>query len=168
MARNPFTRGLRRPGKTPATVGLVAAPPPDPAQKSPAEIRERAENDLETFGIPELEGLEARIARRIETLRSENEAETLETILKLAEQAGLSREELIVKLGGYLDEPGALFARRQKYRHPETGESWGGIGRKPNWVKRFEAGGGRLEDLAQAARDVPRERSDATAPGDRT
>ncbi|WP_191577260.1 H-NS family nucleoid-associated regulatory protein [Achromobacter insolitus] len=63
-----------------------------------------------------------------------------------AEAARLRREELrdIVvnmrrKIKEYGISPDTLFgpdlSDLVKYRHPETGQTWNGVGRPPNWIK---------------------------------
>lgn len=103
--------------------------------------------EVHEFGLPALLELREQITARIEALKAEKEAETLETIRKLAAESGLSIRELIGKLGGNAFRNASGDSRTPKYRDPETGATWGGIGRKPNWVKAFEAQGGRLADI---------------------
>lgn len=64
-------------------------------------------------------------------------------IEEVAKKHGLTKGDLRAHYGG----GGPKRQGAVKYRHPETGEGWKGVGRKPNWVVNFESGGGDLEKL---------------------
>ena len=59
------------------------------------------------------------------------------TVADIAGKAAPSAEEIKVAAKKVAD----------KYRHPETGESWTGRGLKPKWVTAHIEAGGSLEEL---------------------
>ncbi len=99
---------------------------------------------LEGYSSAELGAFRDRVTEAIASKREEEKRELLEEIEKLAEQRGLSLEEVIgvrVKKGRAKATP--------KYRNPkDAAQTWSGRGKNPAWVKEALAAGQDLEDLA--------------------
>ncbi len=99
---------------------------------------------LEGYSSAEHGEFRDRVTEAIASKREEEKRELLEEIERLAEQRGLSLEEVIgvrVKKGRAKATP--------KYRNPKDAEqTWSGRGKHPAWVKEALAGGQELEDLA--------------------
>lgn len=85
--------------------------------------------------IEELKKQQQKIAAEIAKLKNKR-ATVLREIAKKMEDAGIGIDELKSFLGN-----------RQKYRNPETGESWSGRGRKPLWIDKALKAGKKLEDF---------------------
>ena len=101
--------------------------------------------DIEGLGLLELKGLQQKVKKRIEVVERRERRRAEKELNRRRAELGITRAEAV-----------ALFANKTgvdlekstvKYRNPESGQEWGGSGRKPNWVKSFEAGGGDLDDL---------------------
>ena len=104
---------------------------------------------LEGYSSAELGAFRDRVTEAIASKREEEKRELLEEIEKLAEQRGLSLEEVI----GVRVKKGRVKKGRAKatpkYRNPKDAEqTWSGRGKHPAWVKEALAAGQELEDLA--------------------
>lgn len=93
-----------------------------------------------------------RLLKAVEEQLAETEARERETALAeiaaLAAKRGLSPEDIRGHFGRKRGETKRSVQNPVRYRHPQTGETWTGVGRKANWVKDFEAKGGNLADVA--------------------
>ena len=66
---------------------------------------------------------------------------------EVAARYGLSLDEIA---SGISSGSSAAKTKRQvppKFRHPETGQTWTGRGRRPKWIEAWEEAGGSIEDL---------------------
>lgn len=101
--------------------------------------------DLGQLSLGELQRLEREVPKQIERVERERRRVAFEAVEKTAAEMGLSKADLRAKFGG------AGKAKDAKpetgYRHPETGQTWAGIGRRPRWVNEFEAQGGDLASI---------------------
>lgn len=93
-----------------------------------------------------------RILKAVQDQLAETETRERETALAemeaLAAKRGLSPEEVRGHFARKRGETKRSVQNPVRYRHPKTGETWTGVGRKANWVKDFEANGGNLADVA--------------------
>ncbi len=112
-------------------------------------VRLSAPAEIDRLDLGALRELREAVDQRIEVLQAERRSRGLAAIEATAAEHGLTRADLESHFGARGRRPGA-DPSGPKYRHPKTGETWGGIGRKPNWIKAFEATGGRLEEIAVA------------------
>ncbi|MDK2123083.1 H-NS histone family protein [Parachitinimonas caeni] len=102
--------------------------------------------DLSALSIPELTQLEkdvqAEIVRRKDTERSR----ALQDLQQLAADRGFTISELLGQ-----EQPKKakkLIVVRPQYRNPDdANQTWTGRGRKPQWVLRWEAKGGTLDQV---------------------
>ncbi|MFM0047343.1 H-NS histone family protein [Paraburkholderia sediminicola] len=70
------------------------------------------------------------LEKRIEEARQVEAAAALEDVRKIVTAFGFSPEEIFGKR-----RKGAGQATAAKYRNPETGDTWSGRGRPPQWMK---------------------------------
>lgn len=87
--------------------------------------------------------IEAELVARAEFKRKQ----VIESIIAAANEADLSRDEIIKALGG----KGKATTRKVavKYRDPSNPDNtWSGRGRKPLWVVAYLENGGSIESLA--------------------
>lgn len=84
---------------------------------------------------------------RIEQLQREQKATVIKELNGLMREYGVTFEEL--QAGG--TKP-VKEKKPAKYRHPESGKTWSGLGKRPQWVHDALAAGKTLADFAiQAA-----------------
>lgn len=107
----------------------------------------------------EREALHAIIAERDKELR----AEALNEVRELVGKWSFTEKEIRSKLA----EP--RTALEPKYRDPETGETWPGRGRTPDWLKRKIEAGAKQEDFliakAEDKSEAPAADEAPAAPG---
>lgn len=97
--------------------------------------------------------LEVELRRREELRRTA----TKDRILQLADESGLSKDELVALLQGgrgsrgSRGKPGKQGKQGKvapKYRDPQTGQTWSGRGRSPVWMRQALEAGKSKEDFA--------------------
>lgn len=103
--------------------------------------------ELETVETVRAQLIEAE--KRVEELRARLKHLATEEIRRVMRGASIRPEEI----GQLLAEPPRRARRKGNdehaaYRHPETGQTWSGRGRRPEWVKQHLENGGDLRDLA--------------------
>lgn len=89
-------------------------------------------NDIDLGGLSrsELKQLQKRIDRQLEKLEKADRKAALDAAEAAAREAGYSLGEL---MGG---APSSVKTKTPaKYRDPETGKTWSGRGRRPDWIK---------------------------------
>lgn len=109
--------------------------------------------DFESMSIPEIKALieeaEAAILRR--RLRAQSELRA--RLAAEAAELGFSLEDVLKEFADA--KPLERGVKGTEYRNPEDpSKVWRGEGKKPRWVKEYEAGGGLLSDLAQKPSDT--------------
>jgi len=115
-------------------------------------MAQKTELDISNLSLDDLKTLRPKIDERIAELEAKKREEILTKMQKLAESIGETPESLVKK-----ERKRQRQAEKGKtedgagYRHPETGETWSGRGRKPKWVTEHLESGGKLEDLAATA-----------------
>lgn len=119
---------------------------------------------LADYSLSQLKQLQTRISKEIEKRESNTKASLLKRLRKLAQEEGISLEDLLgrgteatasaTKRG----RPAAktVSAKKEplaaKYRNPNNLEqSWSGRGRKPGWFEAWVANGGTIAALEHAA-----------------
>lgn len=87
---------------------------------------------LEKMSVKELRDLKSRIDAAIVTRQSRDRAELKMKMQELAEEAGLSLDEV---LGGARRGGRGKGSVAVKYRHPDNSSlTWTGRGRRPKWL----------------------------------
>jgi DNA-binding protein H-NS len=120
---------------------------------------------LEGLTVTDLDEVIAAAERQRETSRESGKRELVEEFRAKAAAMGLSLEELVGGAARTGRTPGRARSARKgapgatpaaapaaRYRNPETGETWSGRGRAPNWLKRAEEQGRGRGDFAVADR----------------
>lgn len=119
--------------------------------------------DLSTLSLSELNKLQTQVSREIARRTQTAKRDLLKEIKKMAEEKGLSLDEVLHEAGG-TEKPATRRrgpGRRKagaakkvggklppKYRHPENAEiQWSGHGRRPQWAIDWLAAGKSLDDL---------------------
>ena len=101
---------------------------------------------LDRLSLSQLRQLEKDVPKEIDRQEREQRRLAFEAVEKRAAEMGLSKSDLRARFGGG-GSNGKAPKPDKLYRHPETGQTWAGRGRRPQWVTRFEEEGGRLESL---------------------
>lgn len=88
-----------------------------------------------------------RLKAEAETLRQQELVDVLANIKRQIQEYGITAAQL-----GFLSD--RLPAKPSKppvavkFRDTETGETWGGVGAKPKWLRNHEAAGRKKEEFA--------------------
>lgn len=106
--------------------------------------------NLTGYNIAELKGLQFDIEKTIKERQQGDVKEAREQILKIAQDLGVSVDELLTgsagKSGKAKGSSGAKVAAQ--YQNPaDKSQQWSGRGRKPQWVLNTIENGGTLKDL---------------------
>lgn len=118
--------------------------------------------DLDELTLSQLKQLHVRISKEIDKRASNTKADLLKRMRKLAEQEGVTLEDLLGVPA--VDAPAKARGPRRrgeaaptppqkaplpfKYRNPDNpAQGWSGRGRKPGWVVAWLANGGALSAL---------------------
>lgn len=90
------------------------------------------DNQLDKMPVKELRDLKARIDSAIAVRQSKDRAELKQKMVALAEEAGLSLDDV---LGGGRRGGRGKGSVAVKYRHPDDSTmTWTGRGRRPKWL----------------------------------
>jgi DNA-binding protein H-NS len=93
------------------------------------------ESQLEKMNVKELRDLRSKIDTAIAARQSKDKAELKQKMQELAEEAGLSLEEVLGS-GGRRGARGGKGSVPVKYRHPDDSSmTWTGRGRRPKWLE---------------------------------
>ncbi len=99
--------------------------------------------DLSGYSIEQLRELKKDIDKEMASRRKENAKRAQQEIKKIAESYGFNLSDL---MGG--QPVRARSKAKAQFQNPsDTTQTWSGRGRKPAWVKEWEAAGKSLEDL---------------------
>jgi DNA-binding protein H-NS len=103
-----------------------------------------AEIDVEQLSLDELKTLRRDIANAIESYESRRRREALKAAEAAAQEKGFSLRQLT----GTAPKANGKAARSPKFRHPDNPElTWGGRGKRPNWLNDELADGRDLEEF---------------------
>ncbi len=100
--------------------------------------------DLSKFNSSELQQLKKDIDKELKRRHKQDVKEAQKELKNVAERYGLTLQDLLGSTGPKAGKPGA----GARYRHPDDpNKGWSGRGRKPAWIKEWEAKGRSLDDL---------------------
>jgi DNA-binding protein H-NS len=87
---------------------------------------------IEALELPYLESLQQLLAEHIAERRIELVAEARAKIARIAQNLGMDPEDILDA-----GRPRKCFAGagKAKYRNPETGKTWSGMGTVPGWIR---------------------------------
>jgi DNA-binding protein H-NS len=107
--------------------------------------------DLSSYNLSELKGLQSDIEKAITERGQQEVKKAREQITAIAQELGLSVEDLLAGSGGKPSRKakgGAGVKVDAQYQNPaDSSQVWSGRGRKPQWVVNTIENGGKLEDL---------------------
>ncbi len=103
--------------------------------------------DLSKYTSAELLQLKKDIDSELSARRKDDAKKAQQELKDVAEKYGFSLNDLV---GGQA-RPAAQTGRAKgpvRFRHPsDSSKTWTGRGRKPGWIKEWEASGRNVEDL---------------------
>lgn len=100
--------------------------------------------DLNTLSTEELLKLQKDLPLLLQQRQAERLSATQAAVLKLIEESGLSRKEVLEPLVRVKRAP----QKFPKYQHPKNPQQvWLGRGKQPNWLRELIASGKKLEDF---------------------
>ncbi|MDN5848365.1 MAG: H-NS histone family protein [Nitrococcus sp.] len=100
--------------------------------------------DLSKYSLEELKLLKNDIDKELESRRKMDAKKAQQELKSVAERYGFTLKELVL---GQTGKPPRSKAPA-RFRHPQDANKvWTGRGRKPVWVKEWEAGGRALDEL---------------------
>jgi len=102
--------------------------------------------DLSKYSSAELRQLKKDIDKELSVRRKEEAKQAQQELKDVAEKYGFNLNELVASQGGKSGRPKG----RVRYRHPDDpSKTWTGRGRKPGWIKEWEATGRPLGQLEE-------------------
>jgi DNA-binding protein H-NS len=103
--------------------------------------------DLSGYNLSELKGLQHDIDREIKNRQQQGLEKAREQILAIAQEAGVSLEELL-SAGDRKLKNGKSQKVQARYQNPgDNNQTWTGRGRQPKWIAEGLANGRSLEDF---------------------
>ena len=122
---------------------------------------------LNSYTLPELKQLNARISRELDKRQAEAKSSLLKRLRQLARDEGVALEDVLGATPVAAPPPSRTPSAAKsanapapvKYRNPnDLKQSWSGRGRRPAWVEAWLANGGTLDALENAAANAARRR----------
>lgn len=103
--------------------------------------------DINSLSINELESLTQKASILIEEKREQNLDEAYSRIVQIAQEAGLTLEELVER-GTKKTVQAAKKPVKPRYQNPDnTNETWTGRGKQPRWLAEKIKAGAKPEDF---------------------
>jgi DNA-binding protein H-NS len=103
--------------------------------------------DLSNYDLSELKGLQLEIEKEIKDRQQQEVKKAREQILAIAQDLGVSVEELLAN-GRAKQKGGSGKKVRAQYRNPaDNSQTWSGRGRQPKWIVDGLAGGKILDEF---------------------
>ncbi len=100
--------------------------------------------DLSRYSASELQQLKKDIDKEIRDRRKQDVKEAQKELKNLADRFGLTVTDLVAGAAG----KGPTSKAPAQYRHPDDPtKGWSGRGRKPAWIKEWEAKGRSIKEL---------------------
>lgn len=104
--------------------------------------------DLSGYNLAELKGLQFDIEKEIKNRQQQDVKKAREQILEIAQNMGISVEELLAKGPGKSKKAGSGAKVNPQYHNPaDNSQTWTGRGRQPKWVVEALGKGKSLDDL---------------------
>ena len=101
--------------------------------------------NIKNLDLKQLQDLHELVGERIEEMKVKAEAEFIAEVQQLADERGLDYGTIVKSMKKTKRKTVAVAA---KYKDPDTGKTWSGMGRKPKWfIEAIEQGGKTKEDL---------------------
>lgn len=106
-----------------------------------------AKVDLSSYNLAELKGLQSDIEKEIKVRQQQDVRQAREKILKIAQEMGVSIEELLATGGGRSRKKSGSIGQARYHNPADPTQTWTGRGRHPRWVSEALAQGKTLDDL---------------------
>eukprot|EP01114_Cavostelium_apophysatum_P000811 TRINITY_DN10716_c0_g1_i1.p1 TRINITY_DN10716_c0_g1~~TRINITY_DN10716_c0_g1_i1.p1 ORF type:complete len:112 (+),score=11.38 TRINITY_DN10716_c0_g1_i1:23-358(+) len=105
--------------------------------------------DLSSYNLSELKGLQHDIEKEIKSRQHQDLQKAREQILAIAQEAGVSVQELLATGDKKLKQGKGTGQKVQaRYQNPENNtQTWTGRGRQPKWIAEGIAGGKSIDDF---------------------
>lgn len=103
--------------------------------------------DLSKYDIGELKNLQAQIEKAIKDRQQDEVKKAREQILSIAQDVGMSLEELLAKNGAKSKGASGKKAQPQYQNPADNSQTWTGRGRQPKWIANGLANGKTLDDF---------------------
>lgn len=101
--------------------------------------------DLSKYDPQQLKQLKKDIDKELNRRRKEDVKEAQKELKNLADRFGITIQDLVA---GAVGTKTGRKATAVRFRHPDDpSKGWSGRGRKPAWIKDWEAKGRSLDDL---------------------
>ena len=103
--------------------------------------------DISGYNLSELKGLQSQVDKEIKDRQQQEVKKAREQILAIAQDLGVSVEELLAN-GGAKPKGNNGKKVQPQYRNPaDDSQTWTGRGHQPKWIIDGLAGGKTLEDF---------------------
>lgn len=100
--------------------------------------------DLSNYSTPELNQLKKDIDKELNKRRRQDVKQAQKELKEVADKYGLAVSDLVPASAGKSGSRSGTI----RFRHPEDpNKGWSGRGRKPAWIKDWEARGRSVEEL---------------------
>jgi len=104
--------------------------------------------DLSSYSRQDLIKLRKQVEHELESRRRIDQRSARQELKDIAEKYGMSLADLITGIGS---GEGRGPKGEIVFRHPQDpAKGWSGRGRKPKWIKEWEASGRSLDELRQS------------------
>ena len=100
--------------------------------------------DLSNYTTEQLNQLKKDIDKEVQSRRKEDSKKAQQEMKRVAERYGFTLNDLVGE-----KQPAKTRAKgKAQFQHPtDTSKTWTGRGRKPTWIKDWEAEGRSLDEL---------------------
>jgi DNA-binding protein H-NS len=103
--------------------------------------------DLSSYNLGELKGLQVDIEKEIKNRQQEEVKKAREQIFAIAQELGVSVEQLLANAGGKSKGSSGAKVQPQYHNPADKSQTWTGRGRQPKWIADGLAGGKTLDDF---------------------
>lgn len=103
--------------------------------------------DLSSYNLGELKGLHHEIEREVKGRQQSDLAKARQQILAIAQEAGISVEELLSTDTKKSNKTKGQKVQAQYQNPANKAQTWSGRGRQPKWIAEGVAGGRQLADF---------------------
>jgi DNA-binding protein H-NS len=103
--------------------------------------------DLSSYDLGELKGLQHDIEKEIKDRQQQEVQKAREQILAIAQEAGVSVEELLASTAKRAKKEKGQKVQPQYQNPADNSQTWTGRGRQPKWIAEGLAGGKTLDDF---------------------
>jgi len=103
--------------------------------------------DLSGYNLVALKGLQFEIEKEIKNRQQQEVRKARERILAIAQNLGVSVEQLLTNAGGKSKRMSGAKVQPQYHNPADNSQTWAGRGRQPRWIANGLAAGKTLDDF---------------------